>query len=206
MKAFLRWLARIVGSALTLVLVIVLFPHISKLAAQLIPDESGAAIKTSAVLASRLENSARLETLKVQENGVLNYDIQAAFLGSVANINATYTYEASFGIDLRKVIMHVTGNEITFELPCPEVLQDSLTPGEVYRDDFWYPGFSDEDYEQLMEAERLARRETYLNGEYAQQLQEATIAAFEQTISAWLTEFQGNLTIHYTMTETQDGN
>ena len=116
MKALLRWLAKIVGSAITIVLVVVIFPYVSQLAAKLMPDESGAAIKASAILASRLENSARLETMKVEEEGVLNYDIQAALLGSVANINVSYLYEASFGIDLSKVTMQASGNEIVFLL------------------------------------------------------------------------------------------
>ncbi len=197
MKAFFRWIGRIVASALTIVLAVILFPYASKWAAKLLPDESGAAIKASAVIVSRLENSARLETLRVEEEGVLNYDIQAAFVGSVANINASYTYEASFGIDLAQVEIRISGNEITFVLPSPEVLQDSLTPAEVYRDDFWYPGFSDQDYEKLLEDERLARRETYLSGEYEDVLWDATVAAFQETIAGWMTNIHGNLSFQY---------
>ena len=201
MKAFFRWLARIVGSALTIVLVIVLFPYLSKLAARFLPDESGAAIKTSAVLAAKLENSARLETFRVEEEGVLNYDIQAVLLGSVANINAKYLYEASFGIDLSKVSLQVASNEITFLLPPIELIQDSLTPQEVYRDDFWYPGFSDADFEKLLSDERISRRETYLSGEYQTQLWDATVAAFEQTIAAWLTEMNSSVEFKYQQAE-----
>lgn len=197
MKAFLRWLGKIVGSVVTILLVIILFPHISKLAAKLMPDESGAAIRTSAILASKLENSARLETLVVAEDGVLSYDIQAAFIGSVATINASYKYEASFGIDLSKVELQISGNTITFILPTPEVLQDTLTPNEVYRDDFWYPGFSDEDYEKLMENERLARRAYYLSGEQEARLWDSTVAAFEQTIASWMQDVNTNLTFQY---------
>ncbi len=197
MKAFFRWLAKVVGSALTIILVIVLFPHVSKLAASLLPDESGAAIKASAILSSKLENSARLETMTVEEEGVLNYDIQAALIGSVANINVSYVYEASLGIDLSKVVMNPTGNVITFILPPFEVLQDSLTPQEVYRDDYWYPGFSDADYEKLLQEERLARRNVYLNGEQQEALWSATTQAFEQTISAWLRGLDNRLTFQY---------
>lgn len=206
MKGFLRWLAKIVGSAVTIVLVIVLFPHISRFASKLMPNEAGAAIKTSAILADKLESSARLETLRVEADGVLNYDIQAAFIGSVANINATYKYEASFGIDLRKVVLQTAGNEITFILPEPEVLQDSLTPNEIYRDDFWYPGFSDADYEKLMEDERLACRNAYLSGENAEQLWNATVSVFTDTISAWLKNSNADLTFRYERANTPDVN
>lgn len=201
MKAFFRWLAKVLGSALTIILVIVLFPHVSKIAANLLPDESGAAIKASAILSSKLENSARLETLKVEEEGVLNYDIQAALIGSVANINVSYSYDASFGIDLSKVTMVPSGNMITFTLPPAELLQDSLTPKEVYRNDYWFPGFSDEDYEKLLQEERLARREIYLNGEQKEHLWNATVAAFEQTISAWLQSVNASLSFNYIQAE-----
>lgn len=201
MKSFFRWLGKVIGSALTIILVIVLFPHISKLAARLMPDESGAAIKASAILAQRLESSARLETLKVQEEGVLNYDIQAALIGSVANINASYVYEASFGIDLSKVLLQPSGNQLVFVLPEPDLIQDNLTPKEVYRDDFWFPGFSDSDYEKLMENERVARRDIYLNGEKLEQLKAATIAAFESTIQVWLQDVDAALSFQYEWTK-----
>lgn len=201
MKACFRWLAKVLGSALTIILVIVLFPHVSKIAANLLPDESGAAIKASAILSSKLENCARLETLKVEDVGVLNYDIQAALIGSVANINVSYNYDASFGIDLSKVTMVPSGNMITFTLPPAELLQDSLTPKEVYRNDYWFPGFSDEDYEKLLQEERLARREVYLNGEQKEKLWNATVAAFEQTISAWLQSVNASLSFNYIQAE-----
>lgn len=206
MKAFLRWLGKTVGSAVTIVLVFVIFPYVSKWAARLMPDESGAAIKASAIIASKIEESARLETLRVEEEGVLNYDIQAAFIGSVANINVRYAYSASFGVDLSQVEMQVSSSEITFLLPAPEVIQDSLTPLETYRDDFWYPGFSDADYAKLLEDERVTRREVYLTGENAAQLRETTLAVFEKTIAAWMKDVNANLVIHYEMADAAAAN
>jgi len=201
MKVFLRWLGRTIGSALTIVLVIVFFPHLSRLAETLMPDESGAAIKASAILGEKLQHSSRLETLTVDAEGVMNYDIQAAFIGSVANINATYKYEASFGIDLKRVVLQREGNVITFLLPPPELIQDALTPSEVYRDDFWYPGFSDNDYEKLMESERLMCRNRYLGGDQSEVLWEATMEAFEQTIASWLQNSSTSLEFHYVRAE-----
>lgn len=201
MRAFFRWLAKIIGSALTVILVVILFPYASRLAARLLPDESGAAIRASAVLATKLENSARLETLKVEEDGVLNYDIRAAFIGSVAQVNVSYKYEASFGIDLNEVTMQVSGNELVFILPQPVLIQDVLTPSEVYQDDFWYKGFTLEDYEKLLESERIARREEYLSGEASAQLWDATIEAFERTIAAWLKDVNSSLTLTYRQAE-----
>ncbi len=193
----MRWLGRIVGSALTIVLAVVLLPYASRLAARLLPDESGAAIKVSAVLSSKLENSARLETMKVHEEGVIHYDIQAAILGPVASIDVQYAYDASFGVDLSKVTMQVTGGTIIFLLPEPELLQDSLVPTQTYRDDFWYPGFSDADHQKLLEDERVKRQAAYLDGENAQALWDATINAFEETIAAWLADVDADLTFAY---------
>ena len=197
MKAFCRWLGKIVGSAITLVLVIALFPYISQWAAKLMPDESGAAIKASAIIASRLEESARLETLRVEEDGVLHYDIQAAFIGSVAEISISYQYAASFGLDLSRVQMEVTGSEITFRMPAPELLLDAITPVESYRNDFWYPGFSDDDYNKLLEDERIQRREGYLSGENQEMLRETSWNVFEETVAGWLKNVNDSLVFHY---------
>ena len=201
MKAFLRWLAKVMGSVLSIGMIIVLFPFLSKLAMSLLPDESGSAIKTSVILATRLEDSARLETLKVEMDGVLVYDVKAAFLGTVANLNVSYTYEASFGIDLKKVEIRVARNEITFILPQPELIQDSLTPKEVYSDEFWYPGFTKGDYDNVLEKERMACRAMYLNGDQADMLIEKSKTAFEATIATWMRGMNKNLKIYYEVKE-----
>ncbi len=197
MKALLRWFAKVIGSALTLVLVFVMFPYLSQIASMLMPDEAGAAIKASVVIASKMEESARLETLRVEEEGVMNYDIQAALIGSVGNINVRYNYQAAFGIDLAKVEMVVTGDEITFRLPVPELIQDSLTPLETYRNDFWYPGFSDDDYNKLLAGERQGRRDVYLAGDKAEELCQASQSVFEKTIAAWMKDVKGSIILKF---------
>lgn len=194
MKRFFRWLVKVLTSAVTLVLVFVMLPHAVKLAARLMPDESGAAIKASAVIAAKLENSARLETLRVEEEGVLDYSVKPAFLPSVAAITAKYKYEASFGVDLSKVTIQLNGSHLTFLLPDCELIQDSITPTEIYRDDFWYPWIKDEKYEKIFEDERTARRAVYLSGEKSATLWDATTAAFKKTIAAWMQEMNTQLT------------
>ena len=194
MKSVFRWMARTIGSAVTIVLVIVLFPHASRLAARLLPDESGAAIRVSAVLSSKLENSARLETLQVAETGVIAYEIKAALIGTVADVSIQYDYNASFGVDLQDVQLRIDGKELIFLLPKPELIQDALTPMDVVRNDFWYPGFSDADYQKLLEDERLTRRAHYLTGEGNAVLWDATLKAFSDTIAAWMTEIDSSLT------------
>lgn len=194
MKGFLRWLVKVITSAVTLVLVFVMLPYAVKFAGRLMPDESSAAIKASAIIASKLENSARLETLRVEEDGVLNYSVKPAFLPTVAEITAKYKYEASFGVDLSKVIIQIAGSHVTFVLPQPEAIQDNLTPTEIYRDDYWYPWIKDDKYEKLFEDERVNRRNAYLSGEKKPALWEATVAAFEKTIAPWMQSLNGQLT------------
>ena len=203
MRSFFRWIAKVIGSAMTIVLVIVLLPHAARLIGHIMPDESGAAIKASAIIAARMEESARLETYKVEEDGVLNYDIRAAIIGTVANINVRYKYEGSFGLDLSKVQMQVAGNELIFRLPDPEVIQDALTTMESYRDDFWYPGFSDDDYGKLLEDERLTRREAHLTGDKGQQLEAVSQKMFESTIAAWIQSANANVKIRFEQLESE---
>ena len=203
MRSFFRWIAKVIGSAMTIVLVIVLLPHAARLIGQIIPDESGAAIKASAIIAARMEESARLETCRVEEEGVLNYDIRAAIIGTVANINVRYKYAGSFGLDLSKVQMQVADNELIFRLPEPEVIQDALTPMESYRDDFWYPGFSDDDYGKLLEDERLTRREAHLTGDKGQQLEAVSQRMFESTIAAWIQSANANVKIRFEQLESE---
>jgi hypothetical protein len=186
MRLLFRWIAKVISSAMTIVLVIVLLPHGARLIGHIMPDERGAAIKASAIIAARMEESARLETYRVEDEGVLNYDIRAAIIGTVANINVRYKYAGSFGIDLSKVQMQIADNELVFRLPAPEVIQDALTPMESYRDDFWYPGFSDDDYAALLEAERLSCREAHLTGDNGQQLVNVSQRMLESTITAWI--------------------
>lgn len=197
MKAFLRWMSRILGSAITIILTIVLFPYISDLAARLLPNEAGAAIKTSAIIASRFRESARLETFNVEEDGVINYEIQAAFIGTVANVNIKYRYNASFGIDLQKVQLQTMGDEIVFKLPLPEMMQDAITLTESYRDDFWFPGFTDDDFNQLLENERLLRRRAHMTGENSEQMQAVTLSIFESTIKTWMSGINSQVRFRY---------
>ncbi len=197
MNGILRFFAKILSSVITIALIIVLFPNLSKIAAKIMPDESGAAIKTSVVLSSNMKESARLETLKVEDNGALVYEIKPAFVGTVASVNITYTYEASFGIDLSKVEMHIDRNTITFVLPKPEVMQDCLTPDEINIDKFWYPGYDEKDYESLMQKEQLACRERYLNGDLFETVWESSQQAFENTIAGWMKEMNQKLDLRF---------
>ena len=108
-----------------------------------------------------MEASSRLETAKIEDEGVISSSVDALFIGQVQNVVIQYRYEASMGIDLKKVKMQILGNVLTLELPPVEVLADSLTPINVERNDFWFP-LSEERRLKLLEDERLKCRAHYL--------------------------------------------
>lgn len=150
-----------VGTALSLVLVIIMLPYATKWIGKLLPDGSRNAITVSAVLSRQMEASSRLETAKIEDEGVISSSVDALFIGQVQNVVIQYRYEASMGIDLKKVKMQILGNVLTLELPPVEVLADSLTPLNVERNDFWFP-LSEERRLKLLEDERLKCRAYYL--------------------------------------------
>lgn len=197
MKALLKWLGRTVGSALTLVLVIVLLPHASRLMNSILPDLSGAAVTVSATLARNLQQSARLETAIAEEEGVLESGTEALFLGRVQKVIVRYTYRASLGIDLSKVQVKIAGNTVTLLLPEMEVLSDSLTPEEISKDDFWYP-LTEERLQTLLNQEQERCRAYYLEEHaHTNQAWADTVAALESTVSQWIALGNNRLTIEY---------
>ena len=189
MKHLLKWLAKIAGTVMTVAFLIILSPHISRMTSKLMPDESASAIRARTVLETRLQDSSRLETLLVEEDGLLEYDIKAAFIGSVAKITVSYTYKGSWGIDLQKVTVQMADDgTLLCILPNPELLQDDLVAKEMYADDFWYPGFTKDDYNRLLSDEQLLCRQKYLIGEHYAELLRRSQSAFEKTVSAWLAD------------------
>ena len=197
MKALLKWLGRTVGSALTLVLVIVLLPHASRLMNSILPDLSGAAVTVSATLARNLQQSARLETAIAEEEGVLESGTEALFLGQVQKVTVRYTYRASLGIDLSKVQVKIAGNTITLLLPEMEVLSDSLTPEEISKDDFWYP-LTEERLQTLLAQEQERCRAYYLEEySHSDQAWADAIAVLESTVSQWIALGNDRFTIEY---------
>lgn len=196
MKKFLHWLGRVIGTAVTLVLVIVLLPYVSKLASAFLPDLSGAAVNATVLLSHRMESSARLETAVIEDESVLNATTNAMFLGQVQSVNIQYVYRASIGIDLKKVQITLRGQTITLTLPPLEVLSDSITPIQVEKDDFWYP-LTEERRQKLLNEElaQCCQRclEEYLTSPEAW---DSTVSAVESTVSGWLSAAAPGVTVN----------
>lgn len=195
MKGIVKWAGGILAGALTMVLVIVLTPYVASFAEFLLPDVSGGHIRHAAILSEQMEDSARLETLVVTSEGAVSAEVNALIFGTVSSVNATYTYSGSFGVDLSRVTVQLSGNKLIFILPQPEVLSDSITLGEIVRSGMLDGAvrIDDKELQALLETERIRCREIYLTGEHAPALQEATIKAFENTIAAWMTRINGRI-------------
>ena len=195
MKKLLRYLGRVAATALTIVLIVVLLPYASRWASSILPDFGGAALNTSILLSHQMQQSARLETATVEDEGVLNASTSAMFLGTVQNVSIQYVYRASLGIDLRKVEIKVEGSTVTLLLPEIEILSDSLTPVQTVKDDFWYP-LTEERRQKLLQDELDKCRERCLT-EYAasDEAWQNTVSALSDTVSAWVST--GGVTIRY---------
>ena len=137
MRSAGRFVIGIIGNALALILAIVLLPYGFQAANKLFPSMSGEIQIQSTVLKQSLENSARLETATVDEEGVLIAETNVIILGTVGKSVITYRYQGSFGIDLRKVNIELSGNDMTFILPPVEVMMDKIEPIDINQNNFF---------------------------------------------------------------------
>ena len=196
MKAIFAWIAKVVGAAIALVLVITLLPYTTDLANLIMPDITSAAERTAGEISHNLSQSRRLESIRITDEGTCSNDFDVAGV-YVGGVKFDYQYNASFGIDLEKVKMIVNGSRITFILPEPELIMDEIIPSNVARRDFLV-NISDSDYEKIRLNEKLACRAKYLpGGERADQLWDATKNAFADTIEPWLSMVDSRLTFEY---------
>lgn len=162
MKRIGRWFLKIIATALTLALFVVLLPYISKLAEQYLPSVGDHALNTTVLLSQHLETTGRLETITVDEENILESKLSVPIFGTVQQVTIHYRYEASIGVDLRKATLSIHNNQITLTLPELEVMSDSLTPLTIDKQDFLQP-LNEKDRLAMLEKERTARRAYYLD-------------------------------------------
>ncbi|MBE5796376.1 MAG: hypothetical protein E7327_03250 [Clostridiales bacterium] len=203
MKAILRWIAGVIGTIIALAATIVLLPYAGDIVNKIMPDVTSAAERTAGVISSKLSESARLESITVTESGTVNHDLSLAGI-SVGGVTFDYDYTASFGIDLKRVQMVVSGSKIVFMLPQPELILDDLVPRNISRKDTLVI-ISDEDYEALLERERLACRARYLSGDRQQELWDATVRVMQSTVEVWLTNVDDRLSFEYALLDESSG-
>ena len=172
---------------LLLFAVILLFlPNILHGLRQLLPDVTGRTEREAVVLKQYLKDSKRLETLTVDEEGRIETSTNVVLLGTIGSKKIQYRYTASVGIDLTAVDVTAEGDTIIFTLPDPVILNDSIEPIKIEKNDFWSHAV-DKKTESILEEEKTACRERYLTEDkYRQRIREATHRAFEETIITWM--------------------
>ena len=181
----LRFLLRIVSTALIISLVLVFLPRLTRLAGRLWPDPARTE-RVSELLSHELKDSARLETLTVDDRGVLTATVQAALIGEVQRVTMDYDYHASVGVDLTKVRLSAEDGVLTLYLPPFEILSDSLTPTHVDRQDFWYP-LTEKRRAQLIEEEKASRADAILaEVESSDDVWNRTVGTLSGLIRSWL--------------------
>ena len=181
----LRFLLRIVSTALIISLVLVFLPHLTRLAGRLWPDPARTE-RVSELLSHELKDSARLETLTVDDQGVLTATVQAALIGEVQRVTIDYDYHASVGVDLTKVRLSPEDGVLTLFLPPFEILSDSLTPTQVDRQDFWYP-LTEKRRAQLIEEEKTGRAAAILaEAESSDDVWNRTVNTLSELIRSWM--------------------
>ena len=168
-----------------LALTIAFLPRITRLAGRLWPDPARTE-RVSGLLSHELTESARLETLQVDDRGVLTATVQAALIGEVQRVTIDYDYHASIGIDLTKAGVSAEGGVLTLTLPPFEILSDSLTPTKIDRKDFWYP-LTEKRRTQLLNQEKTVRAEAALQeAETSEDLWKRTEETLRGLIDSWI--------------------
>ena len=181
----LRFLLRIVSTALIISLVLVFLPRLTRLVGRLWPDPARTE-RVSALLSHELQESARMETLTVDDQGVLTATVQAALIGEVQRVTIDYDYHASVGVDLTKVRVSAEDGVLTLVLPPFEILSDSLTPTSVDRQDFWYP-LTEKRRAQLIDEEKNSRAAAILEEvETSDAVWNGTVNTLSGLIRSWL--------------------
>ena len=181
----LRFPVKIISTALVLALTIAFLPRITRLAGRLWPDPARTE-RVSGLLSHELTESARPETLQVDDRGVLTATVQAALIGEVQRVTVDYDYHASIGIDLTKAGVSAEGGVLTLTLPPFEILSDSLTPTKIDRKDFWYP-LTEKRRTQLLNQEKTVRAEAALQeAETSEDLWKRTEETLRGLIDSWI--------------------
>ena len=181
----LRFPVRILSTALVITLVLVFLPRLTRLVGRLWPDPARTE-RVSEILRHELSQSARLETLTVDDTGVLTATVQAALIGEVQRVTIEYDYHASVGVDLKKAALSAEDGVLVLTLPDFELLGDSLTPTSVDRQDFWYP-LTEKRRDQLLSEERSKRAAAALEeARTSEKVRRDTLSSLEELISSWL--------------------
>ena len=200
-RGMLRWLRRMTATTAAIVLSLALLPQVWSWLNDRLPELSGSTETISMVLSRHLEESSRLETSVVDDEGITTSRVDALIMGTVQTVTIRYRYQASIGIDLRRVSYSLEDGHLLMSLPPLEVLLDRITPISVDRKDFWYP-LTERRRQKLLNDELLRCRTHYLeeNSE-TEAAWENTVSVMHATLGSWLGEWMEGLQIEFVKQE-----
>lgn len=185
MPRALRFPIRILSTALILALAVVLLPRLTRLVGRLWPDPARTE-RVSQVLAREMRDSARLETMTIDEQGVLTATVNAALIGEVQRVTIDYDYHASLGVDLTGAEITEKDGVVILSLPPIGILSDSLTPTRIDRQDFWYP-LTEKRRSALLEEERVKRAQAALEEvRSSEKVLKETADRLQRMVQSWI--------------------
>lgn len=174
---------------LFVILLVLLFPFLRQGWMNLFPDLRGEITAQSTLLKQKLESSSRLEVTTVEEEGLLEAKTSVILLGTVGKTSIRYRYNASLGIDLKRVGVREEEDAVVFLLPPWEILNDGITALEVNKQDFFSHAI-DKSTETLLAEQREKCREQFEpGGGHDAELWADTTRALEETVCEWLASY-----------------
>ena len=200
--SLLRWLGRVTATVAAIYLAILLFPWAARGLFGIWPD-AGRARLVSETLSRELASSSRLETLTIDEQGVIGSTL-SVFFGDVQRVTIYYDYHASLGIDLSEVTVTAEGNEVVLYLPPMLLLSDSLTPTETVKWDV-LAGLSEKRRQKLMDDERQSRREAALETAASEEGWTRTCEVLRNLCTEWVSGLDADVSFRFAPKDEGDG-
>lgn len=185
MKRLFKWLARVVGLALALMLAFSLWPYFRSAVTSLIGkmDYSQAA----QTLTHEMREVGKLTAVEYKDTGVMDAKTDALLLGTIQKVTVPYQYEISLGIDLSLVQIESVQDGLNVYLPDVELISDKLTvTGDAQIEDFWHL-MTENRYQAMLDSQALSLREGYINNkDTMDRAYDSAQKALEKFFSGWI--------------------
>ena len=189
MKKTGKWAFSVFTKAIVIILVILLLPYARDLYRLIAPNVTGEILTQSKIIEQKLESSQSLEVTKVEEEGLIESKTNVIIFGTVGTTTIRYRYTASIGINLKNVVMTTEGDRIVFLLPDAEVLNDSIEPIEINRQNLFSKAI-EKSVETLLAEEREKCRIKYTNEkEHSEKIRDDAVTAVNETVCKWLDSY-----------------
>lgn len=116
MKIFKKLLG-FLGKIVAVLLILTLLPYAARFMSSLFPESSQNVLVSAQIVSQKLEEAQLLTTMEVKTTGKLHITDSVVLLGEVQNVDLVYEYTGGFGIDLSKLYLSMSGNDLRIEIP-----------------------------------------------------------------------------------------